>query len=101
MNENEYKKIIENIEKEKKYESKEGILYRKKKEKRLQVIRRWEMEGVLYMMHDHMLSAHFGIKATYKVTQINGNGYTKLYKGAVVTRKIIRITRHLQRADVI
>src|SRR6266498_3789556 len=65
MNENEYNKIIENIEKEKKYELKEGILYRKKKEKRLQVIRRWEMEGVLFMTHDHMLSAHFGIKETY------------------------------------
>jgi len=69
MNENEDNKIIENIEKEKKYELKEGILYRKKKEKRLQVIRRWEMEGVLYMTHDHMLSAHFGIKATYEKTK--------------------------------
>src|SRR5438445_11074691 len=69
MNENEYNKIIENNEKERKYELKEGILYKKKREKRLQVIRRWEMEGVLYMMHDHMLSAHFGIKATYEKTK--------------------------------
>src|SRR5205823_6160495 len=29
-------------------------------------IRRWEMEGVLYMMHDHPISAHFGVKATYE-----------------------------------
>src|SRR6266498_3043869 len=83
MNENEYNKIIENIEKEKKYEVKEGILYRKKKEKRLQVIRRWEMEGVLYMTHDHMLSAHFGIKATYEKTK--GRYYWKGLKEDVET----------------
>ena len=69
MNEKEYNKITENIEKEKKYELKEGVLYRKKREKQLQVIRRWELEGVLYMMHDHILSAHFGIKATYEKTK--------------------------------
>ena len=83
MNENEYNKIIENIEKEKKYEVKEGILYRKKKEKRLQVIRRWEMEGVLYMTHDHMLSAHFGIKAIYEKTK--GRYYWKGLKEDVET----------------
>ena len=65
MDEKEYNEIIENIEKEEDYEWEEGILYRKKEGKRLQVIRRWKMEGVLYMMHDHQLSAHFGIKATY------------------------------------
>src|SRR6266542_3498026 len=66
MEEKEYNKIVENIKKEEKYEWKEGILYRKKKEKELQVIRRWEMEGVLYMMHDHPISAHFGIRTTYE-----------------------------------
>src|SRR5947207_2786276 len=69
MNEKEYNKITENIEKEKKYELKEGVLYRKKKEKQLQVIRRWELEGVLYMMHDHILSANLGIKAKYEKTK--------------------------------
>jgi len=66
MEEKEYNEIIENIEKEEKYEWEKGVLYRKKEGKRLQVIRRWEMEGVLYMMHDHPISAHFGVKATYE-----------------------------------
>jgi His(2)-Cys(2) zinc finger. len=66
MDEKEYNRIIENIEKEREYEWSEGILYRKKERKRLQVIRRWEMEGVMYLMHDHPLSAHFGIGATYE-----------------------------------
>jgi len=47
MEENEYQKIIKNIEKEKDYEWKKGILYRKMKGKRLQIIRKWEMEGIL------------------------------------------------------
>ena len=66
MEEKEYNEIIENIEKEEKYEWEKGVLYRKNEGKRLQVIRRWEMEGVLYMMHDHPISAHFGVKATYE-----------------------------------
>ena len=65
MNEKEYERIIKEIEKEKDFEYKEGILYKIKKEKKLQVIRRWETETILYMMHDNILAAHFGIKATY------------------------------------
>ena len=41
------------------------------------------MEGVLYMMHDHMLSAHFGIKATYEKTK--GRYYWKGLKEDVET----------------
>ena len=40
MEEKEYNEIVENIKKEEKYEWKEGILYKRKKEKELQVIRR-------------------------------------------------------------
>ena len=72
MEENEYKEIVKNVEKEKNYEYNEGVLYKLKNGKRLQVIRRWEMEGILYMLHDHELSAHFGINATHeKVKEIN------------------------------
>ena len=42
-----------------------------------------------------------GAVRLHKITQINGNGYTKLHKGAVVTCKITRIIKHLQRVDVI
>ena len=42
-----------------------------------------------------------GAAMLHKVTQINGNGYTKLHKGAVVICKITQIIRHLQRVDVI
>jgi hypothetical protein len=63
MDEDEYNKIIKNIRKEKKYIIKEEILYRIKKDKLLRVIRKYEFEGLMYMMHNHELSAHFGIKA--------------------------------------
>ena len=66
MKEIEYNKIIKNIEKEKNFEIKNGILYRKDKEKELQVIRRFEIEGVLWMLHDHPTAGHFGINATYE-----------------------------------
>ena len=66
MDEQEYKKIIKNIEKEKKYVIKKGILFRRKKEQELQVIQRYELEGLMYMMHDHPLSAHFAEEATYE-----------------------------------
>ncbi|GES74587.1 gypsy retrotransposon integrase-like protein 1-like [Rhizophagus clarus] len=65
MNEKDYQKIIENIDKEKKYELNNDRLYKIKKDKRLLVIRSFEFEGLMYMMHDYELSAHFGIKATY------------------------------------
>jgi hypothetical protein len=65
MNEEKYEKIIKNIEQEKEYELKDGILYRIENNKRLRVIRRYEFEGIMYMFHDHQLSAHFGIQPTY------------------------------------
>jgi len=64
MDEEKYKEIIKNIEKENKYEIKDGQLYRKKKDKLLKVIKRYEFEGLMYLFHDHELSAHFGIQTT-------------------------------------
>jgi Integrase zinc binding domain/Integrase core domain len=64
MDENEYHRIVKNIEKENKYIVKEGLLYRIKGDKIVRVIRKYEFEGLMFMMHNHELSAHFGIKAT-------------------------------------
>jgi hypothetical protein len=64
MDENKYNNIIKNIEKKEKYIIKKEILYRIKKDKLLRVIRKYEFEELMYMMHNHKLSAHFGIKAT-------------------------------------
>ncbi|EXX67080.1 protein NYNRIN-like [Rhizophagus irregularis DAOM 181602=DAOM 197198] len=64
MEESNYKRIIDNIEKENKYELKEGILYRVKGQNKLRVIRNYEYEGLIYMMHDNKLSGYFGIEAT-------------------------------------
>ena len=66
MNEETYQETITNINNGKisEYQLEEGILYRKDKDRLLKVIRRYEVEPVLYFMHDHLLSAHFGIQTT-------------------------------------
>ncbi|GET54049.1 DDE-type integrase/transposase/recombinase [Rhizophagus irregularis DAOM 181602=DAOM 197198] len=66
MDEKEYDKILKNIEKEENYVQENGVLYKIKDENKFRVIRRFELEGIMYMMHDHELSAHFGIQATYE-----------------------------------
>ncbi|GBC15302.2 putative integrase core domain protein [Rhizophagus irregularis DAOM 181602=DAOM 197198] len=66
QDEKEYDKILKNIEKEEKYVQENGVLYKIKDENKFRVIRRFELEGIMYMMHDHELSAHFGIQATYE-----------------------------------
>jgi hypothetical protein len=66
MNENEYKKIIKNITSENNYEISSGQLYRKMNNQRLKVIQRYEFEGLMYLFHDHEISAHFGIQTTYE-----------------------------------
>src|SRR5438094_5606993 len=75
MNEEEYNKIMKEVKEEKlteKYEIKKGTLYRRKNDKLLKVIRKYEWKAVMYIMHDHPTSAHFGVKATYnKVKAIN------------------------------
>ena len=65
MNEEDYKKIIKNISQEKNYMIKDDVLYKDTSGKLLRVIRRHEFEGLMYIFHDHQLSAHFGIQATY------------------------------------
>ena len=64
MDNDNYNKIIENIHENPKFRIKENQLYRVKGEKLLKVINKYEVGGLLYMMHDHELSAHFGIRAT-------------------------------------
>ena len=66
MKEEEYRKIIKNIDNENKYEILNGQLYRKKDDKKLKVIQRYEYEGLMYLFHDHEISAHFGIQTTYE-----------------------------------
>src|SRR6516162_5555776 len=66
MNIEEYHNIVNNLKDQPNYKFKDGILYRTEDDKLLQVIRRFELEGVMYMMHDHPMSAHFGIEATYQ-----------------------------------
>ena len=66
MDENEYKKIIKNINKETDYTIKNDQLYRKRSNQLLQVIRRHEFEGLMYLFHDHPISAHFATQTTYE-----------------------------------
>src|SRR5919205_3458148 len=40
--------------------------HRKEKGKLLKVIQRYELEQLLYMMHNHPTSRHMGIESTYK-----------------------------------
>jgi hypothetical protein len=87
MNEEEYHNIYTKLgtdeETFKDYEIIEGILYKIKDGRKLQVVRRFEIEGVMYMMHDHALSAHFGINATYE--RIKERYYWKGIKNDVET----------------
>src|SRR5439155_27267259 len=91
MDEELYREIygkIKDIENEqldnklKKYEIQEGILYRKDQkndEKLLKVIRRHELEVVMFIMHDHPISAHFAVKVTFD--KVRGRYYwPKMYK---------------------
>jgi hypothetical protein len=51
----------------------EGSVYKIKGGKRLKVIRKYEFEGLMYIAHDHELSGHFGIDATYE--RVKGKYY--------------------------
>ncbi|GBB87857.1 hypothetical protein RclHR1_14350006 [Rhizophagus clarus] len=75
MDENEYNRIIKEINKEKKYIIKEGILFRIKNNVELRVIKKYEFEGLMYIAHDHEQAGHFRIKATYN--RIKENYYWK------------------------
>jgi hypothetical protein len=64
MNTEEYEKIYDNILKYPKYRIIDDKLYRIKKDIPHLVIKKEEYEGLMYLIHDHELSAHFGIRAT-------------------------------------
>ena len=67
MNNEKYNQIIRNIDQEKKYKINNGILYRiKNNNQSLRVIRKHEFEGIMYIFHDHPLSAHFATQTTYE-----------------------------------
>ena len=51
MEEEEYNRIYKNIEKEVKYVVKDHVLYRKEENKLLKVIRKYEFEGLMYIMN--------------------------------------------------
>jgi hypothetical protein len=51
--------------KTKNYEVKLGKLYRQKEGKLLKVLKRDEIDSVLWMMHNHPIGGHFGIENTY------------------------------------
>src|SRR6266511_1959702 len=48
-----------------KYILKNNILYRNKNNNLLKVIRRYELEPILYMMHDDLTLGHLGIEIVY------------------------------------
>ncbi|GET50176.1 putative integrase core domain protein [Rhizophagus irregularis DAOM 181602=DAOM 197198] len=64
MEADEYNEIVKNIHENPKFKLKRIQLYKVKDGKLLKVIQKYEVKGLLYMMHNHKLSAHFGIKAT-------------------------------------
>ena len=55
MEEDEYNRIVNNISKENRYELIKGTLYRIKGRDKFRVIRDYEYEGLMYMMHDNEL----------------------------------------------
>ena len=64
-----YEDKVKNIDKDPTFKLVKTQLYKIKDDKLLKVIRKFEVEGLLYMSHDHELSAHFGIKATQEKVQ--------------------------------
>ena len=64
MDSKQYENIISNIDESPNFKIEKAQLYKIKGDKLYRVIQKFELEGLLYMMHDHELSAHFGIKAT-------------------------------------
>jgi hypothetical protein len=66
MDEENYEKLRKEIEKGKKenYVIEKGEIYKKEGEKLLKVIRRYEWESVMYIVHDSVIGGHFGVKAT-------------------------------------
>jgi hypothetical protein len=66
MDETTYKNIIKNINQQKEYCIKDGMLYYNQSTKWLRIIRKHEFEAIMYLFHDHELSAHFATQVTYE-----------------------------------
>jgi len=65
MDEEAYQTLVRNIEKyHGKYELKEGKLIKLKPNKELKVLKRNEIEPILSLSYEHLLSGHFGLEAT-------------------------------------
>ncbi len=66
MNKENYQTIIQEVNKyPEKYKLKEGKLYKlKPNKKELLVIRRNEIEPILFLAHEHLLSGYFGLETT-------------------------------------
>src|SRR5215471_11359705 len=68
MNDEIYQEILEKLKEGNEYKNyvlKNGQIYKRKDGTR-KVLRRFEMEAVLQIMHDHPVSAHMAVKATYE-----------------------------------
>src|SRR6266540_4035188 len=65
MDKETYQILVRDIEKyPDKYKLKEGKLIKIKSDKELKVLRRNEIEPILSIVHEHLLSGHFGLEAT-------------------------------------
>jgi hypothetical protein len=75
LEENKWK--LHNLQKKSEgYEEKSGRLYKRNKEgKLLKVLKKSEIDSVLWMMHNHPTAGHFGIENTYE--KIKGRFYWK------------------------
>src|SRR6266511_1044949 len=68
MKEKEYEKLLEKVKKgkERKYKIKEGSIYKENKEgKLLKIIRRFELEPLLYLFHDDPIGGYYASEAMY------------------------------------
>ncbi len=64
MDEEIYQILVQDIEKyHDKYKLKEGKLIKIKSNKELKVLKRNEIEPILSLVHEHLLSEHFGLEA--------------------------------------
>jgi hypothetical protein len=69
MEKQEYEKIVKELEKGnnvENYEFKNGKLYIEKDGKKLRTLQEFEKEPLMWIMHDHPISAHFASKTMYE-----------------------------------
>jgi len=65
MDEETYQTLVRDIEKyHDKYKLKEGKLIKIKSDKELKILKRNEIESILFLAHEYPLSGHFGLEAT-------------------------------------